>query len=173
MRVSKLPIHYFSPTTIERIGNHIGCTIRLDLETKKGPRACYARVCVDVDLTKPLLGKYTLEERIMLIKYESLDNICFFCEMYDHKDIMCPLSAPDDAVTTPEHTKKKEDEGDSGSWMTVTRSNRKGDVKPKSSHALENPQGSRFTILSYDNSTGPKQGVTSKSGVPPRLESPA
>ncbi|CAN1128527.1 hypothetical protein LINPERHAP2_LOCUS4688 [Linum perenne] len=70
---------------VERIGNHIRRTVRLDLATSEGARARYARVCVEVDLTKPLLGKYIIKDKVFLVEYESLDNICFSCGMYGHK----------------------------------------------------------------------------------------
>ncbi|CAN1179261.1 hypothetical protein LINPERHAP1_LOCUS37816 [Linum perenne] len=38
----------------------------MDLVTKEGARARYARVCVEVDLTKPLLGKYVIDNRVFL-----------------------------------------------------------------------------------------------------------
>ncbi|CAN1836499.1 hypothetical protein LINPERHAP1_LOCUS34792 [Linum perenne] len=41
---------------VSRIGNCIGKTVRLDLATSEGTRGRYARVCVEADLTKPLLG---------------------------------------------------------------------------------------------------------------------
>ncbi|CAN1141196.1 hypothetical protein LINPERPRIM_LOCUS25337, partial [Linum perenne] len=46
--------------SVTRIGNRIGRTIHLDLATSEGAPACYARVCVEVDLSIPLLGKYML-----------------------------------------------------------------------------------------------------------------
>ncbi|CAN1179260.1 hypothetical protein LINPERHAP1_LOCUS37816, partial [Linum perenne] len=66
VRLPKLPIHTFNPLAVERIGNHIGRTVRMDLVTKEGARARYARVCVEVDLTKPLLGKYVIDNRVFL-----------------------------------------------------------------------------------------------------------
>ncbi|CAN1148245.1 hypothetical protein LINPERPRIM_LOCUS37974 [Linum perenne] len=47
---------------LSRTGNFIGRTVRLDLATKEGPRCKYARVCVEIDLTKPLLSKYMIED---------------------------------------------------------------------------------------------------------------
>ncbi|CAN1774992.1 hypothetical protein LINPERHAP1_LOCUS13172, partial [Linum perenne] len=73
VRVTKLPIHYFNHVAVNLIGN----TIRMDLVTSKDARG-YVRVCVEVDLTKPLLGKYIIDDREFHIKYESLENI-FFC----------------------------------------------------------------------------------------------
>ncbi|CAN1777606.1 hypothetical protein LINPERHAP1_LOCUS14122 [Linum perenne] len=52
--------------TINRIGNHIGKTVRLDLATAERASACYARVCVEVDLSKPLLGKYVIYNHVFL-----------------------------------------------------------------------------------------------------------
>ncbi|CAN1120803.1 hypothetical protein LINPERHAP2_LOCUS416, partial [Linum perenne] len=57
VRLPKLPIHYFNRLVVTRIENCIGKTVRLDLATEKGARARYARVCVEVDLSKLLLGK--------------------------------------------------------------------------------------------------------------------
>ncbi|CAN1301567.1 hypothetical protein LINPERPRIM_LOCUS25016 [Linum perenne] len=101
---------------VERIGNHIGKTIRLDLATEEGARARYARVCVEVYLSRPLLGKYIIEDRVFYVEYESLDNICFSCGIYGHKDGGCSSSAPTDSdpptaqLTQPEPS--KEPEGD-------------------------------------------------------------
>ncbi|CAN1140736.1 hypothetical protein LINPERHAP2_LOCUS12042 [Linum perenne] len=86
VRIPKLPIQFFNFKAVERIGNHIGKTIRLDLATEEGARARYARVCVEVYLSRPLLGKYIIEDRVFYVEYESLDNICFSCGIYGHKD---------------------------------------------------------------------------------------
>ncbi|CAN1164083.1 hypothetical protein LINPERPRIM_LOCUS32984 [Linum perenne] len=74
-----MPIHYFNNIAVTRIGNCIGKTVRLDLATETGARARYARVYVEVDLSKPLLGKYMIENRTFHVEYESLENICFTC----------------------------------------------------------------------------------------------
>ncbi|CAN1149042.1 hypothetical protein LINPERHAP2_LOCUS16804 [Linum perenne] len=47
VRLPKLPIHYFNHVAVNRIGNYIGKTMRMDLATSEGARARYARVCVD------------------------------------------------------------------------------------------------------------------------------
>ncbi|CAN1788457.1 hypothetical protein LINPERHAP1_LOCUS18057 [Linum perenne] len=94
IHLPKLPIHYFNQLAVTRIGNYIGKTVRLDLATAEGARARYARVCVEVDLTKPLLGKYIIDDRVLHIEYESLENICFDCGTYGHKVDRCPKSVP-------------------------------------------------------------------------------
>ncbi|CAN1811454.1 hypothetical protein LINPERHAP1_LOCUS26225 [Linum perenne] len=70
---------------VNRIGNHIGRTIRMDLATTEGARARYARVCVEIDLSKPLLGKYMIGDCVFYVEYESIENICYTCGFYGHK----------------------------------------------------------------------------------------
>ncbi|CAN1179209.1 hypothetical protein LINPERHAP2_LOCUS34079 [Linum perenne] len=144
--------------SVERIGNHIGRTVRLDLATSEGARARYARLCVEVDLTKPLLGKYMVDGRVFLIEYESLDNICFSCGMYGHKLGECPLNAPSVQVPSPESVAEPSamptaDE-DSGSWMVVARRSRKSRPAPASSSKPAAKNGSRFSALAPEAAEG-------------------
>ncbi|CAN1762612.1 hypothetical protein LINPERHAP1_LOCUS8451 [Linum perenne] len=124
VRLPKLPIHYFNQLAVTRIGNHIGRTVRLDLATAEGARARYARVCVEVDLTKPLLGKYMIEDMTFYVEYESLDYICFGCGIYSHRIDGCLSAlpkAPEEELATEDiipHT-NGETGRDTGEWMTV------------------------------------------------------
>ncbi|CAI0432374.1 unnamed protein product [Linum tenue] len=52
----------------------------------------YARVCVEVDLTKPVLDSYRNEGKKYYIEYESLHNICMECGKYGHAKASCPRS---------------------------------------------------------------------------------
>ncbi|CAN1156099.1 hypothetical protein LINPERHAP2_LOCUS20751 [Linum perenne] len=101
---------------ITRIGNSIRKTVCLDLATEEGAHACYARVCVELDLTKPLLGKYIIDNRVLRIEYKSLENICFSCGFYGHKLDRCPkLEPPQANPVTPESPPTlTTQEGDSG-----------------------------------------------------------
>ncbi|CAN1824410.1 hypothetical protein LINPERHAP1_LOCUS30771 [Linum perenne] len=79
---------------VNRIGNHIGKMIRMDLATTEGARARYARVCVEIDLSKPLLGKYMIGDRVFYIEYESIKNFCYLCGLYGYKADSCPSCKP-------------------------------------------------------------------------------
>ncbi|CAN1726174.1 hypothetical protein LINPERHAP1_LOCUS397 [Linum perenne] len=151
VRLPRLPIHFFNELAVTRIGNHIGRTVRLDLATSEGARARYARVCIEVDISKPLLGKYMIEDRTYLVEYESLENICHHCGLYGHIIDGCSkLSAPQDdseAVTNPAKTLPEAPEGDAGSWMTVCRRNKGKSKVEKPAAKLANESGSRFSIL--------------------------
>ncbi|CAN1187974.1 hypothetical protein LINPERPRIM_LOCUS32152, partial [Linum perenne] len=101
VRLPKLPIHFFNHITVTRIGNHIGQTVCLDLATSEGARACYAKVCIEVDLTKPLLGKYMIGDRVYYVEYESLENMCFTCGMYGHKLDTCTTTRETETISEP------------------------------------------------------------------------
>ncbi|CAN0876794.1 hypothetical protein LINGRAHAP2_LOCUS11500, partial [Linum grandiflorum] len=131
VRLPKLPIHFFNNVAVSRIGNSIGRVVCLDLATAEGARGRFARLCVEVDLSKPLLGKYILEDRIYYIEYESLEHICPLCGWYGHNNASCPKnSAPDqtgdhqnptaEPPNIAEVVSEKSEERDTGVWMMVT-----------------------------------------------------
>ncbi|CAN1180872.1 hypothetical protein LINPERPRIM_LOCUS17015 [Linum perenne] len=67
-----LPSHFFNRTIVNRIGNHIGRTVWLDLSTQEGVRARYARFFVDVDISKVLPRKYMIGHKTFYVENESL-----------------------------------------------------------------------------------------------------
>ncbi|CAI0446129.1 unnamed protein product [Linum tenue] len=71
------------------IGQAIGIPIRVDRATELGARGKFARVCVEVDLTKPLLSQFKIEGVTYLIQYEGIENICSNCGMYGKKAHQC------------------------------------------------------------------------------------
>ncbi|CAN1336485.1 hypothetical protein LINPERPRIM_LOCUS37163 [Linum perenne] len=147
----KLPIHYFNHIAVNRIGNYIGRTVRIDLATEEGARGSYARVCLEVDLTKPLLGKYLIEDRQLLIEYESLGNICFSCELYGHKEDQCSINAtklPESNQPEPMQVEDLVTSGDAGSWMTVCRRNKKQTPKKVAPFGKAEALRSCFGVLS-------------------------
>ncbi|CAN1187055.1 hypothetical protein LINPERHAP2_LOCUS38500 [Linum perenne] len=138
---------------VELIGNHIGKTIRLDLATAEGARARYARVCVEIDLSKPLLGKYSIEDTVYYVEYEPLDNICYSCGLYRHKEEGClPTKDKEPSIPVREEipaTDSSQVEGDSGSWMIVRRRQWKNQGKKSVEPPKDVTSGSRFDILKY------------------------
>ncbi|CAN1163846.1 hypothetical protein LINPERHAP2_LOCUS25232 [Linum perenne] len=168
VRLPKLPIHYFNSMAVHRIGNFIGKTVRLDLATSEGARCRYASVCVEVDLTKPLLGKYMLEDRIFKIEYESLENLCFDCGHYGHKREACKPPAAQLEEPSPEiNIEAEKTDDDVGEWMTVQRRNNRRATKTNSVASVPKEKGSMFSVLQQPTSgqkTGPSEA---------RVEAPA
>ncbi|CAN1154518.1 hypothetical protein LINPERHAP1_LOCUS13127 [Linum perenne] len=110
---------------VTRIGNNIGKTVRLDLATTEGARGRYDRVCVEIDISKPLLGKYMIDDHTYLVDYESLENICFACWFYGHKIDSCQVNhqhVPKPTLPEAEvHVQSSTPTGEAGEWTTVQR----------------------------------------------------
>ncbi|CAN1786755.1 hypothetical protein LINPERHAP1_LOCUS17357, partial [Linum perenne] len=141
VRLPKLPIHFFNPVAVTRIGNFIGKTVRVDLATTIGARGRYALVCVEVDVTKPLLGKYMIDDKELKIEYESLENMCYDCGFYGHKRETCQLMVVSENGTASEVQAQAmepvvEDQS-TGEWMTVRRRNRR--QQPKAEDKVNKP----------------------------------
>ncbi|CAN1181650.1 hypothetical protein LINPERHAP2_LOCUS35530, partial [Linum perenne] len=169
VRLPKLPIHFFNRVAVTRIGNFIGKTVRLDLATSEGARARYARVCVEVDISKPLIGKFMIDERTYYVIYESLENICAECGMYGHKADCCLLRTPpvtnhDKSEETVKETESKV-EGAVGDWMIVQRKSRAKNNKLNQPSTRDGPTGSRFDILADSEVTAEPEGTPHVDGV--------
>lgn len=85
VRLPDLALEYYDTSVLWKIGNKIGKTLKIDRTTSVGMRGNFARLCVEVDLTKPLLAKFKLRRRVRRIMYEGLHSICFHCGQYGHK----------------------------------------------------------------------------------------
>jgi len=93
----KLSVEYFNKQfLLHKIGQKIGRVIKIDSTTENMERGQYTRLCVEVDLTKPLLSKFRLNGRIWGIQYEGLKMICFKCGRQGHKEEVCPTNTPAD-----------------------------------------------------------------------------
>ncbi|XP_021611705.1 uncharacterized protein LOC110614472 [Manihot esculenta] len=64
-----LPIEYYDENFLMRVGAKVGKPIRVDTRTSLVSRGRFARMCVEVDLSKPLLSKFKLQKRIRKIEY--------------------------------------------------------------------------------------------------------
>lgn len=72
------------------MGNKLGKAVRADQCTVDSSRGRYARVCVEVDLKKPLVPQFLLNDDIQRVEYEGLHLICFECGEYGHRMELCP-----------------------------------------------------------------------------------
>ncbi|CAN1806021.1 hypothetical protein LINPERHAP1_LOCUS24522, partial [Linum perenne] len=64
VRLTGLPLEYFHVNVLSFVGDKLGRTIRIDSTTIFGSRRNYARMCVEVDLHKPVVSKYRLNGRV-------------------------------------------------------------------------------------------------------------
>ncbi|KAJ4836052.1 hypothetical protein Tsubulata_008951 [Turnera subulata] len=72
-------IEYYDASILMRVAKLMGRPIKVDDVTLHSTRVKYAPVCVEVDLTKPLLSKFKLQRKVWRIVYEGLSMVCFMC----------------------------------------------------------------------------------------------
>ncbi|CAL1396935.1 unnamed protein product [Linum trigynum] len=169
-RLLELPIQYFHQEAMMKIGRRMGKPIRIDAATRTKARSDYARVCVQVDLTKPLLSQFTINGKKYFIQYEGLDKICLNCGTYSELGA-CPCTKTptpmdDDSHVGVNQTPVDEPQRDAlyGEWMIAkrkprqpsreqpTRTNKEGGHMPQGKGQPRNSaQGSRFDVLRGDD----------------------
>ena len=71
------------------IGSAIGPVLRIDSNTATEARGRYARICVQIDLNKPLVRQILLEGQIQDIQYERINSLCFSCGRVGHRRENC------------------------------------------------------------------------------------
>lgn len=53
-------------------------------------RGKFARMCVEIDISKSFIGKFKVERCTQRIEYEGIHLVCFYCKVYRHKKGVCP-----------------------------------------------------------------------------------
>lgn len=76
---SVLPVEYYTSKWLERDGNVIGRTIEVDMTTLLASSGKSSRVCIELDLTKPLKAGHTMRADLQEVQYKGLYELCFQC----------------------------------------------------------------------------------------------
>lgn len=90
-RFPAIPIEYFEEEFLVKIGKQIGRPVKVDTTTSLVSIGKFARICIEVDLSKPLLSKFTLEDEVLPVVYEGIHMVCFSCGIYGHKQGQCGI----------------------------------------------------------------------------------
>lgn len=90
VRFPCLSIEYYDSDFLMRLGEKIGKPIRVDDTIGNAAKGLFARMCVEIDIRKPLLAKFQMRKVVRKIKYEGIHLICFHCGIYGHRKDDCP-----------------------------------------------------------------------------------
>jgi len=63
---------------------------RLTKNTTLANRGRFGRVCVEVELEKPLVGLIEIDGFSYIMEYKGLHTFSFKCGRYGHRKILCP-----------------------------------------------------------------------------------
>ncbi|XP_057419027.1 uncharacterized protein LOC130713259 [Lotus japonicus] len=62
IRIPGLNVVFYDESFLMSVAKVIGTPIRVDMHTLRGDRGRFARICVELDLTKPVIGKIGIED---------------------------------------------------------------------------------------------------------------
>jgi pentatricopeptide repeat protein len=149
-------LNQFHDKVLTAIGNRIGRTIKVDKNTLQQERGKYARLCVEVDLSQPLLAMFSIKDRTYKVEYEGLHLLCLGCGKFGHYVEGCPTKDinPKDTrmsagVDTREEGKcEQQSAQEAGPWTVVSkpRRQRRAAKTGEENKGMES-MGSRFAIL--------------------------
>lgn len=102
VRILGLPFHLFKEFTATKIGKTLGNVVKIDKLTLAQTRGKFARICVEIDLQKPLIPYVEVEDFSYGVVYEGISMICFNCGCYGHVKSACPHQTTDGNPPEPE-----------------------------------------------------------------------
>ncbi|CAI0559494.1 unnamed protein product [Linum tenue] len=131
----ELPVHFYHREILFAIGNLVGRTVKLDYHTEKLERGKFARIVIELDMSKPLPTRIRLDGEWQQVLYENLPTICYSCGRIGHKEDSCPLKlppppltimmAPDQTQNSPPVAESPEIPAGYGPWMQVVRKSKR------------------------------------------------
>ncbi|CAL1357628.1 unnamed protein product [Linum trigynum] len=137
-----LSVHFYHKEVLFSLGNMIGRAIKLDYHTQHQQRAKFARLAIELDLSRPLVTRIRLDDQWQYIEYENLPTVCFECGRVGHTSPPCP-SLNQKPAEVQSATNLEEKEG-FGPWMQVTRRSRRGNRNSDKGSSRQN-QGEQVT----------------------------
>ena len=89
IRLCELPIELYEVEVLKQIGESIGKVLRIDSNTAMEARGKYARLCIQIDINKPLVNHILIGRFEQAVSYEGIQSLCFSCGRLEHKVDAC------------------------------------------------------------------------------------
>ena len=183
VRLPELPVEYYDKESLLLIGHALGPVLRVDFNTASGNRGRFARLCIQLDLDKPLIKTIRVGKVKQAVIYEGIGLLCFHCGRIGHKLDKCPERGRTTplAPTAPAHSDAppptnspaRDAESTFGPWMLVSR--RKRQNKPQRDNVARTAEDNSVVTLApgraaqtnKDGNTKPAPQFRWKSSVNP------
>ncbi|MCH91040.1 hypothetical protein A2U01_0011964, partial [Trifolium medium] len=90
IRFPSLGMEYYDESLLLALATAVGRPIKVDIHTLDASRGKFARVCIEIDLDKPVVGKVWFRDFWYKVEYEGLHLLCQRCGIYGHVSRNCP-----------------------------------------------------------------------------------
>ncbi len=125
-------MEYYHKDSLLHIGNGLGPVLRVDFNTAAGTRGRFVRICVQIDLDKPLARIVRVGKTRLAVIYEGIGLLCFHCGRIGHRSELCPsrILEKEDNPTDIADSRAEEEEKlkNFGPWMLVSRRKRQNKI---------------------------------------------
>ena len=101
VRLPELPVEYYHKEALLRIGSGLGPVLRVDVNTVTGTRGRFARICIQLDIKKPLAQTVKVGKVKLAVIYEGIGLLCFLCGKIGHRKEWCPCKTTETAGNVP------------------------------------------------------------------------
>ena len=95
IRFPCLNLMYYDKEIIKKVAFGVGKPVKVDMTTQQVEGGKYARVCVEINLAKPMHREIWINDHWHLLEYESLHLICATCRCYGHVSRACASNGSD------------------------------------------------------------------------------
>uniref|UniRef100_A0A2N9GVI8 Reverse transcriptase domain-containing protein n=1 Tax=Fagus sylvatica TaxID=28930 RepID=A0A2N9GVI8_FAGSY len=107
VRLPELPVEYYHKDSLLQIGSGLGPVLRVDFNTAAGTRGRFARLCIQIDIDKPLTRTMIVGKTRLAVIYEGVGLLCFHCGKIGHRCEWCPIRAPEEIEKPPINDQSK------------------------------------------------------------------
>ncbi|KAJ4836316.1 hypothetical protein Tsubulata_004553 [Turnera subulata] len=94
VRLPRLHLQYYDDDLLATFASVISKPVKTDSNMSEATRALYARMCVEVDLSQPLVPIFCIQE-VFKVQYKGLHMICMNCGRYGHTTVQCQFDSPE------------------------------------------------------------------------------
>lgn len=119
-----LPVEYFNYDALFKLAQAIGHPIKMDIHTSKITRGMYARVCIEVDINKPLPPFIRINNLKQTVAYEVNTCYCNECRVIGYFPAQCTSNSAYKDINTP--NQQRSETGDKECHMIEKRCDKKG-----------------------------------------------
>ncbi|GAU46873.1 hypothetical protein TSUD_402910 [Trifolium subterraneum] len=170
LRISGLPIEYYDSKILHFIGDTIGQTTKVDKNTLTQEWGKYARLCVQVNLTKPLVAMFMIKDTRYNIEYEGLHMLCTRCGRFGHYKEGCSdnekvagrYATGEGRNEMVGKTSDDTGKGAEGPWRVVQKHRRNRKATPARNNVTTELNESPVRINAGAKSTGSRFDLLSK-----------